>query len=119
MNKEILNDAQGLLEKPVWQMTGQELIDLVRVSGQYGDASSPEGDLRSARVTGVQALADHIGCCASTISMLRRNGVLDEAVVSQVGRKIVFDAEKARVLATTYQKEQRANRKCNLRDKKV
>ena len=111
MKKEILNDAQGLLLKPLWQMTGREFIDLVRVSEQYGDTTSPENHLRSARVTGVQALAEHIGCCASTIFMLRRNGVLDEAVVSQVGRKIVFDAEKARALAAAYQTEQRKYRK--------
>ena len=42
-----------------------------------------------------------------TIYDLKKKGVLDEAIISRVGRKIVFDAEKARVLASNYQSDQR------------
>ena len=56
---------------------------------------------------GIQELSDYIGCCQSTIYDLKKKGVLDEAIVSHVGRKIVFDAEKARVLASEYQSDQR------------
>ena len=52
-------------------------------------------------------LSDYIGCCQSTIYDLKKKGVLDEAIISRVGRKIVFDAEKARVLASNYQSDQR------------
>ena len=59
------------------------------------------------RITGVRALAIYLGCCESTIFMLRRNGVLDEAIISQIGKKIVFDGDKARVLAYEFQKNRR------------
>ena len=43
--------------------------------------------------------------------MLRRNAVLDDAILSQVGKRIVFDGKKARALAAAFQKEQRAARR--------
>ena len=52
-------------------------------------------------------LLDNLHLLTSVYHDLKKKGVLDEAIVSHVGRKIVFDAEKARVLASEYQSDQR------------
>lgn len=58
-------------------------------------------------VYGIQALAAYIGCCPSTIYELKKNDVLRPAIVSQVGKKIVFNAALARELAEKYKREKR------------
>ena len=57
--------------------------------------------------SGVKELAAHLSCCESTIYALRRDGVLDGAVVSQIGRRFVYDVDRARELANTYLAEKR------------
>lgn len=98
-----------LLGKPLWQLTAQEFCALSQYAYAHGGQVSTSSDL--VRVTGVRALAEYLDCCESTVFMLRRNGVLDEAILSQVGKKIVFDGEKARELAMAFQREHRAARK--------
>ena len=96
-----------LLGKPVWQMTGEEFMQLARMAISSDSANGTDS---TRYVYGVNELSTQIGCCASTIFDLKRKGVLDDAIVSRVGRKIVFDVERARVLADAYQREQRENR---------
>lgn len=104
-------DIASLLGKPLWQLTVQEFCAVSQYAySQVGQVSTTSNIVR---VTGVRALAEHLGCCESTVFMFRRNGVLDEAILSQVGKKIVFDGEKARELAAAYQQEQRAARRNN------
>ena len=102
-----LSNPSALLEKPVWQMTGEEFMQLAQIAISR-DSSCGEEPIRYAY--GVNELCAHIGCCQSTIYELKKKGVLDEAVVSRVGRRIVFDVERARALADTYQREQRSKR---------
>ena len=45
--------------------------------------------------------------------MIKKEGVLDDAIVSQVGRKIIFNVGKARALADEYQRAQRELRREN------
>lgn len=99
-------DIESLLGKPLWQLTAQEFCALSRYAYAQCDHVSESHDI--VRVTGVRALAEYLGCCESTVFMLRRNGVLGEAIISQVGKKIVFDGEKARELAELYQRERRS-----------
>ena len=109
MNKNI--DIQGLLEKPVWQMTGEEYCQLTHyalsLSPNTGSSQAPAGR----KALGVHALAEELGCSESTIYALMRTsreedgsseggGVLKPAIVSRIGRRIVFDVDKARELAT-------------------
>ena len=109
MNKYI--DIHGLLEKPVWQMTGEEYCQLTHyalsLSPNTGSSQAPAGR----KALGVHALAEELGCSESTIYALMRTpreedgsseggGVLKRAIVSRIGRRIVFDVEKARELAT-------------------
>ena len=108
MSTEI--NINGLLEKPLWQMTGEEYCQLTQyalsLSNGTGTAPSPSGQ----KALGVHALAVELGCSDSTIYALMRTpreedgssedgGVLKDAIVSRIGRRIVFDVDKARELA--------------------
>lgn len=107
-------DIQGLLEKPIWQMTGEEYCQLTHyalsLTPSAGSSQAPAGQ----KALGVHALAIELGCSESTIYALMRTpreedgsaiggGVLKEAIVSRIGRRIVFDVDKARELATQSQ----------------
>lgn len=96
-------EKESLLKKPLWQMTGEEFLMLHR----NAEEEKEENAGQKKYAYGIQQLSDYIGCCQSTVYELKKKGVLDEAIVSHVGRKIVFDAEKARVLASEYQSDQR------------
>ena len=58
--------------------------------------------IREPRREGFGELADRLGCGRSKVSELRRLGVLDGAVVSNVGRKAIFDVETAMRLVSEY-----------------
>ena len=87
-----LKSIEGLLEKPVYMMTGEEYLELTH----YALANSPNAANRPTqagqKALGVHALAVEVG-----------GGVLREAIVSRIGRRIVFDVDKARKLADEYQ----------------
>ena len=102
--KEITQDPSlsDLLHKPITVMSGQEFAKILHVLfKQYCD----KGKTEKKYVHGVSELSAYIGCCPSTIFNLKQKGVLDEAVVSRVGKKIVFDADKAWELASKYREE--------------
>lgn len=102
-------DVATLMDRPIWQMSGREFCALTQFANKGNICNSNH---KTELCTGIHALAEQLGCCESTIYMLRREGVLDESVRSQVGKKIVFDVEKARVAADKYQRERRtANEK--------
>ena len=86
-------------------MTGKELQTLL-----WDSISGTHPVPRQILLTGVKKLAEYLECCESTVYMLRRKGVLEDAVVSHVGKKIVFDGEKARALADEYQEQHRKNK---------
>lgn len=100
-----------LLSRPLWQLTGEEYVRL------HAYACSLIKNAEAApvtKVTGVRQLAEYLSCCESTIYMLRREGVLDSAVISRVGKNIVFDGGKARELAQTYMREHRQAKKSDI-----
>ena len=104
----------ALLDRPVWQLTGREFIALMRSASGLHDRHDAGTDGRKL-VYGVQALADALGCSPSTIYAMMRiareedgsaadGGILRDAIVSRIGRRIVFDVEQARTLASNYKK---------------
>lgn len=97
-SKEIAN----LLDRPLWQMSGREFVTLAQFAFERGP-SSPVGNTLC---TGVRALAEYLGCCEATIYVYKREGILDDAIVSRIGKRIVFDGEIARKLATAHQEKQ-------------
>ena len=108
------NLIEGLLQKPLWQMTGEEYCQLTHyalsLSPNAGSSQAPTGQ----KALGIHALAVELGCSDSTVYSLMRTprkedgsseggGILRDAIVSRIGRRIVFDVDKARELAKQYQ----------------
>ena len=102
------NEIEHLLSLPIWQMTGREYVALHHYAAQHDGTEESKGIIKK---TGVRQLASYLDCCESTLYSLKREGVLDKAVISRIGKNIVFDAEKARTLADEYKKAQRSHYK--------
>ena len=101
---------ESLLAKPIWQMTGEEFLQLNELNNRgAGSTAQSAGSVQYAH--GIAELSQMIGCCQSTVYALKKEGVLDGAIVSQIGRRIIFDADKARALADEYQRVQRESRR--------
>ena len=94
-------DLHELLEKPVWQMTGEELL----VLAQQG-STQREGDTQgktSAKeerhfVYGLSGLARLFECSLPTANRIKQSGKINRAI-TQIGRKIIVDADLALELA--------------------
>ena len=89
-----------LLDKPVWQMTGEELLFLAQhgnmsTSGETGKASS-KGEKRY--VYGLTGIAHLFGCSLPTANRIKQSGKINHAI-TQIGRKIIVDADLALELA--------------------
>ena len=89
-----------LLGKPVWQMTGEELLFLARhgnmsTNGETAKASSKE---EKRYVYGLAGIARLFGCSLPTANRIKQSGKINRAI-TQVGRKIIVDAELALELA--------------------
>ena len=119
-----MEPLKKILSTPVWQMTGEEQYRLIQYALGNGTPPVPPDGVStspimpgahrpSPRAAGVHALAVQLECCDSLIYKLRRERVLDEAIVSRIGKKIVFDVEIARRCANEYQEQQRALRSDN------
>ena len=85
-----------LLDKPVWQMTGEELLFLAQhgnmsTSGETGKASS-KGEKRY--VYGLAGIARLFGCSLPTANRIKQSGKINRAI-TQIGRKIIVDADLA------------------------
>lgn len=101
-------EVSDLMQKPVCMMSGEELCILARYANSSSPNSpSPSGENGQTSVIGIKDLAAFIGCSESTIYSIKKQGVLDPAIVAQVGRKIVFNAPLARDLANAFQQQQR------------
>ena len=106
-------DVATLLSMLVVQLTGAQLCDLMMyVLGLCGDTANHKSGKRTLAY-GVQALAEALGCSPSKLYSLmntarpedgsvENGGILREAIVSRIGRRIVFDIERARELANEH-----------------
>ena len=101
-----------LLNKPLWQLTGEEYVALHAYAVKKANDETDTSKMTT-RCTGVRELAQHLNCCESTIYGMKREGVLDDAILSSIGKSTVFDGEKARELAQAYMQEHRKTNKAN------
>ena len=115
-------NVKQLLNTPVWQMTGEQQYRLIQYALGNGSANNGVNTAmetntpfapKCTRIAGVHALALYLECCDSLVYKLRREGVLDDAIISRIGKKIVFDGEIARRCANEYQEQQRTLRSDN------
>ena len=90
-----------LLDKPVWQMTGEELLFLaqhsnISTSRESTKTSSSKEEKRY--VYGLAGIARLFGCSLPTANRIKQSGKINRAI-TQVGRKIIVDADLALELA--------------------
>lgn len=87
--------------KPLWQMTSGEFIELLkeglnRVERQ--EVVSPLANDFKQYVYGIAGIAKLFGCSIPTANRIKKSGKIDQAI-TQIGRKIIVDAELALELA--------------------
>lgn len=92
-------DLQKLKEKPLWQMTGEEFLTLQR-EGQNPSSTTEITIKEDSRkhVYGILGIAKLFGCSMPTAHRIKKSGKIDKAI-TQIGRKIIVDAELALELA--------------------
>ena len=90
-----------LLDKPMWQMTGEELLFLAQHGRRHTETDSTKqtSDKEQRRfVYGLSGLARLFGCSLPTANRIKQSGKIDRAI-TQIGRKIIVDADLALELA--------------------
>ena len=94
-----MTNIQELLSKPVWQMTGEEFIMLSRHASVQTEAQpQPVTDTSRKYVYGIPGIDRLFGCSLPTANRIKKSGKIDKAI-TQIGRKIIVDAELALELA--------------------
>ncbi len=83
-------------------MTGEELLFLSRQTAHIDShtASTQETPTEKRYVYGIAGLCEIFGCSKPTAIRIKESGRIDKAI-TQVGRKIVIDAELALQLASS------------------
>ena len=80
-------------------MTGEEFIMLSKhASGQTEAQPQPVTDTSRKYVYGIPGIARLFGCSLPTANRIKKSGKIDKAI-TQIGRKIIVDAELALELA--------------------
>lgn len=99
---------QELLKKPVWQMTGEELLFIQNIARQpENNAATPvmvETKPEKKYEYGIRGIARIFGCFIPTANRIKKSGRID-AAITQIGRKIIVDVELA--LKLTHDKSQK------------
>lgn len=95
MNTNI--DINQLLQKPVAMMTGEELFFLLS-KGIEGKSVNMAQQVSKGNFYGIEGIARIFGCSVPTANRIKKSGVIDKAI-TQIGRKIVVDADMALALA--------------------
>ncbi len=91
-----------LKQKPLWQMTGDDLLSLMRHEWEEETAAEESVATKQAEhrryVYGIRGIAEIFHCSLPTANRIKKSGRINKAI-TQVGRKIVIDAELALELA--------------------
>lgn len=90
--------VEQLLARPLWMLTGEEFIFLLLNKENMLEKPSVEVAPEKHYEYGIEGLARVFGCSIPTANRIKKSGIIDEAI-SQIGRKIVVDAELALTLA--------------------
>ena len=94
--EEKLNLNQ-LLQKPIAMMTGEELCFLITKSVENTETVTPQVASKG-NYYGIEGIARVFGCSVPTANRIKKSGIIDKAI-TQIGRKIVVDADLALSLA--------------------
>lgn len=87
---------EKLLQTPVCMMTGEELSLLLSNLNLLADKKSEPSSTPATKhlAYGIHGIAETFGCSIPTANRIKKSGIID-AALSQVGRKIVVDVDKA------------------------
>lgn len=99
-------NISDLLQKPLWQMTGEEFMFLSKTASQNDVAknqdsppqSNSEKKSEKKYVYGIDGIAEIFGCSRPTASRIKKSGRIN-AAIRQIRRKIVVDVELVLSLA--------------------
>lgn len=91
-------NISDLLQKPLWQMTGEEFMFLSKTASQNDEATIKDNPSQTPSekkyVYGIDGIAEIFGCSRPTASRIKKSGRIN-AAIRQIGRKIVVDVELA------------------------
>jgi hypothetical protein len=87
-----------LKQKPLWQMTGEEFLYLQQNTEQKEVQPTVVNSTIKKHVYGIAGIARLFGCGIPTTNRIKQSGKIDKAI-TQIGRKIIVDAELALELA--------------------
>ena len=91
-------NVKELKEKPIWQMTGEEFLFLQQNSEQKQVHPVTLSETQKKYVYGIGGIARLFGCSIPTANRIKQSGKIDKAI-TQIGRKIIVEAELALELA--------------------
>lgn len=92
-------ELNQLKDKFLWQMTGEELLCLLQNKGINEDKIvTTTIDTSKKYVYGISGIARLFGCSIPTANRIKKSGKIDKAI-TQIGRKIIVDADLALELA--------------------
>ena len=78
-------------------MTGEELCFLITRSVESTEGTTPQVASKG-NYYGIEGIARVFGCSVPTAYRIKKSGIIDKAI-TQIGRKIVVDADLALSLA--------------------
>jgi hypothetical protein len=78
-------------DRPIWQLTVGELLDILQ---SERPAQKLEKTPEKRIVYGLKGIAEIFGCSTSTAQRIKNSGKIKKAI-TQVGRKIIVDADLA------------------------
>ena len=95
-------DLKELKQKLLWQMTGEEFLYLqensIGNSANQPTSTIAHDGTEKRHVYGIAGIAKLFGCSMPTAHRIKKSGKIDKAI-TQIGRKIIVDAELALELA--------------------
>ena len=91
-------DIKALKSKLLWQMTGEEFLFLQQNGGEQPERQPYVVAPSKKHVYGIRGIAELFGCSIPTANRIKQSGKIDRAI-TQIGRKIIVDAELALELA--------------------
>ncbi len=91
-------NIENLKEKPLWQMTGEEFLFLQQHSDNQPPLPTAPLSKDKRYVYGILGIAKLFGCSIPTANRIKQSGKISKAI-TQIGRKIIVDADLALELA--------------------
>ncbi len=88
---------EELLNKPIWQMTGQEFLSLINKEDEKNEQLSESNSTVTSTdkyVYGIRGIANLMNCSIATANRVKKSGILDDAII-QYGRTIMVEVDKA------------------------